>query len=625
MSTASWPPSRVSRTRRWIASTASSPSIPKSRFIPDAHMARAEAAFNGKYDYAGALVEYEKVMQYPQSDLYGLALFKSAWCQWRLGRSDEAAKRFLQVFQVTDAGQQVSASKRKQLDELQAEALKYLVEVFTEDEKNSADDVYNFLVKAGGDKFAGQDREGSRRGLLRAGALRARHRSLRAHAQARSGRPRSARLRAGDRAGLRHHRRLAEARRPPTTACSRHSHCPSREPKAARGRGRRPTPRSSRPPRPRSKSSSAKTRPTCTAKRSATRRAAPSSKVLRRSTRSTSPSSASPRRRTKSEFNLGEIYFYHLGQEQRGRHALHGGCAAQPQGSAHPRRALQRHLGARAARATPSSKSKTKRRNRRRQEVHRGDGALRPALSQRSRHPRAALSTGQALLRYQVFDAGGSPVGPPAREVPELANSPRARASSCSIRSTSRRTTRTSRCGRGGSRPRPRFRQPSSRSELDTLIVQSVFKQGEQKAAAGRPRRGRSRVPARRQGVSRRTRAPAQACVNAEIEVAEGGRLRDDEDRRRPARSTTTKTPRKRRWARGPRRRSFKGWASSPTPPTTTRCSPSDSPKSEHDKDAAYNAVLLRTTIGDYDKSIADGKRYRQQYPTAPRPTKSRS
>ena len=86
---------------------------PKSRFIPDAHMARAEAAFNDKYDYAGALVEYEKVMQYPQSDLYGLALFKSAWCQWRLGRSDEAAKRFLQVFQVTDARRQSVGAEAK--------------------------------------------------------------------------------------------------------------------------------------------------------------------------------------------------------------------------------------------------------------------------------------------------------------------------------------------------------------------------------------------------------------------------------------------------------------------------------------------------------------------------------
>ena len=57
---------------------------------------------------------------------------------------------------MTDDGQQVSASKRKQLDELQAEALKNLVAVFTEDEKNSAEDMYSFLVKAGGDKFAGK-------------------------------------------------------------------------------------------------------------------------------------------------------------------------------------------------------------------------------------------------------------------------------------------------------------------------------------------------------------------------------------------------------------------------------------------------------------------------------------
>src|SRR5208282_3029799 len=75
---------------------------PNSRFTPDAHMAKAESIFNGKYDYAGALAEYEQVLKFKQSDLYGLALFKSAWCQWRLGNTDEAAKRFVQVFDVTN-------------------------------------------------------------------------------------------------------------------------------------------------------------------------------------------------------------------------------------------------------------------------------------------------------------------------------------------------------------------------------------------------------------------------------------------------------------------------------------------------------------------------------------------
>jgi len=130
---------------------------PQSRFTPDAHMFKAEALFNQKYDYANALKEYEEVLKYKGNDLYGLALFKSAWCLWRLGNTDEAAKRFVSVFEVTDAqGNKVNAAQRKQLDELQSEALKYLVEVFTEDEHNTARDVYGFLQKIGGDKFAGK-------------------------------------------------------------------------------------------------------------------------------------------------------------------------------------------------------------------------------------------------------------------------------------------------------------------------------------------------------------------------------------------------------------------------------------------------------------------------------------
>ena len=139
---------------------------PQSRFVPDAHMAKAEAIFNGKFDYAGALSEYEKVLTYKdQIDpaLYGLALFKSAWCYWRLGNNDEAARRFIGVFEATDdkagegaGGKGVNAATRRQLDELQGEALRYIVEVFTEDEKNTAQDLYNFLTKIGGERFSGK-------------------------------------------------------------------------------------------------------------------------------------------------------------------------------------------------------------------------------------------------------------------------------------------------------------------------------------------------------------------------------------------------------------------------------------------------------------------------------------
>ncbi len=42
-------------------------------------MFKAEALFNQKYDYAGAFKEYEEVLKFKGNDLYGLALFKSAW------------------------------------------------------------------------------------------------------------------------------------------------------------------------------------------------------------------------------------------------------------------------------------------------------------------------------------------------------------------------------------------------------------------------------------------------------------------------------------------------------------------------------------------------------------------
>jgi tetratricopeptide (TPR) repeat protein len=135
---------------------------PSSRFVPDAHMAKGETIFNGRYDYGAALVEYETVLSYKaQIDpaLYGLALFKSAWCYWRLGNNDQAARRFVAVFEATDPGAapgKVSLAQRKQLDELQGEALKYMVEVFTEDEKNTAQDLYNFLTKIGGERFSGK-------------------------------------------------------------------------------------------------------------------------------------------------------------------------------------------------------------------------------------------------------------------------------------------------------------------------------------------------------------------------------------------------------------------------------------------------------------------------------------
>jgi cellulose synthase operon protein C len=129
---------------------------PKSRFATDAHMAMGESAFNEKADWGKALAEYEEVLKHPEAEVYGLAMFKSAWCLWKLGKQDEAAKRFTKVLEVTSQKAGASMSKREALDTLEDEALKALVDVFIEDEGTTAQDVYNFLVKIGGEKFAGK-------------------------------------------------------------------------------------------------------------------------------------------------------------------------------------------------------------------------------------------------------------------------------------------------------------------------------------------------------------------------------------------------------------------------------------------------------------------------------------
>jgi outer membrane protein assembly factor BamD (BamD/ComL family) len=132
---------------------------PDSPFVPDAHMMRAEAEFGmSAPDYTFAYREYEAVLALPDTGLHDLALFKSAWALWRLGQTDEAARRFLSVFKAgyeRRPGPSFSEG-REQLDQLQAQALENLVAVFVEDENNTADDMYGFLVKAGGARFAGE-------------------------------------------------------------------------------------------------------------------------------------------------------------------------------------------------------------------------------------------------------------------------------------------------------------------------------------------------------------------------------------------------------------------------------------------------------------------------------------
>ncbi len=128
--------------------------FPSSRFVPDAHFALAEGAFGQDNGYEAALHEYDAVLQYPDSELYDIALFKSAWCLWRLNRNQDAAMRFRQVLDLGQHRTHLTAAQRRRLGDLQNEALDYLIQVFTEDESNTAQDVFHFLKQIGGERYA---------------------------------------------------------------------------------------------------------------------------------------------------------------------------------------------------------------------------------------------------------------------------------------------------------------------------------------------------------------------------------------------------------------------------------------------------------------------------------------
>jgi len=130
--------------------------FPNSRFRPDAHMAFAESHFNGNHDFAAALERYEEVLKYPDSELADLALFKSAWCLWKLGDVQSAARRFREVLDLDGKLARGSAERKRRLMSLQDEALEYLIQVFTEDERNSAADLQRFLTSIGGERYAGK-------------------------------------------------------------------------------------------------------------------------------------------------------------------------------------------------------------------------------------------------------------------------------------------------------------------------------------------------------------------------------------------------------------------------------------------------------------------------------------
>ena len=75
---------------------------PKSKFVPEAHLAFGEAAFEAG-QLAEAETRYRQVIKFHTSSIYGYALYKLGWVQLNQSKPQEALETFYQVAQLAHA------------------------------------------------------------------------------------------------------------------------------------------------------------------------------------------------------------------------------------------------------------------------------------------------------------------------------------------------------------------------------------------------------------------------------------------------------------------------------------------------------------------------------------------
>jgi len=128
--------------------------FPDSPLYGDAWMMVGEHHFAaGAWDKART--SYQNILTNKDNATYDLALFKTAWCDWKLGEPELAAKRFKEVLDLAvEADRTGSASQQRRRAGLRDEALEYLVIVFTEDRAISAKEVFDFLASIGGERYS---------------------------------------------------------------------------------------------------------------------------------------------------------------------------------------------------------------------------------------------------------------------------------------------------------------------------------------------------------------------------------------------------------------------------------------------------------------------------------------
>ena len=521
-----------------------------------------------------------------------------------------------------------NAAQRKQLDELQAEALKYLVEVFTEDEKNTAQDVYGFLTKIGGDRFAGK--------VVRALAVQfydqAHYdRGIEAYELLLKLEPASSdagTLGPPDRPGLQRHRGLAEATRlvrprrhrlhgglrlgeDPGRPRRRRAH-EQRDREAAEG---------ARPPAPR-QGPEGQDQP-------AEFEGAAGLYLVYLS------KFEAEKGAYQIHYYLGEIYFHHLDKGNDAATQYMAAARGMPKDEAE-REPLktQRHDAIYNAIAALEKVRFTELEARKKlpqgsafQETE-ADKKFAEALELYAQLypsdpalPELFFRQGRQYYDYGVYDAAVKIWGSLLEKFPR---SQYALAAGELILDSFNRAKNYENIETWARRLKsaPAFASDTNQKKLDTLIVQAVFKQGEQKANAGE-HEGAAKAYLRAAKEFPNDPRAAQACVNAELEAQKAG---DTETLKEGAKLVTGKA-----YATKPES-PHGAWIAAATFQSMGLFAESaefheaiagladrDHPnyqKYEHAKDAAYNAVVLRVATGEHDKAIANGNRFLTQYGT---------
>jgi len=600
---------------------------PTSRFTPDANMFKAETLLNFRYDYPGALASYEAVLKFPHSELYGLALFKSAWCLWRLGNTDEAKKRFLNVFMVTDTSDKnVSVAERKQLDELQGEALKNLVEVLTQDENETAADAYNFLTGMKGDKFAGK--------LVKALAERFYdeshyERGIEAYELLLKLDPTSPD--AGDwvlqiAAGyftIEDYKRLQATYERAITGYTVGG--PWSRTQADQANVAATSSKIAESLKEHAVAMHGKAQHDKTSR--AEYEAAGSLYEVYLSRFGKEPGAY------QLEYYLGEINFYHLDKMTVAATHYMAAARAMPEAQANEEPIKSERLDA-LNNAVASLQSVRLREL----EAHKNkpgieetdtDKKLAEALDlyarlypNDARLPELIFRQGKLYYDYRVFDPAVKIFGTLVEKFP---NSQFAGPAGELLLDSFNKSNNYDNIETWARRLKTAhgFETPAQQSRLDTLIVQSVFKQGEQKGKAN-DHLGAAAAYLRAAKEFPKDPRAAQACVNAELEAQKAGDLATLKE---AAQLATGKENRDKpesplgAWTAAATLQSMGLFGEAAEfDEAIAGLNDRDHPhyqKYEHTKDAAYNAVVLRVATGEHDKAIADGNKYLHDFATS--------